>query len=271
LFQAGIVSAQALDQARTEHQVGEGNLEAARQVLARVEAGPRREDIAAAGAGLTAARARWIGASHRLEYAKVRAPIAGRVLKKFRNAGDFVSPDTPHLEGYETVAVGSPVVSLADLGRQQVSVDVNQTDIARIALHQRVEVSSQAYPEDVWVGSVTQISPRADKNKNTIEVKVTLEAAARVLPYDMSVKLDFLGQAPASGSSAVRIPAAALVEKEGRHVVFVVADSRASERPVEVGARQDEMVALTKGLVEGDRVIVSGLDQLKDGSPIRLK
>jgi len=61
------------------------------------------------------------------------------------------------------------------------------------------------------------------------------------------------------------------VEKEGRHVVFVVADSRASERPVEVGARQDEMVALTKGLVEGDRVIVSGLDQLKDGSPIRLK
>jgi RND family efflux transporter MFP subunit len=271
LFEAGLISAQAFDQAKTEYLVGESNLDSMRQSLALVEAGPRKEEIDSAKAALAAAHARWVGARNRLDYAKVQAPSPGRVLRKFRNAGDFVSPDVPYLEGYETVAVGSPVVSLADLGRQEVSADVNETDIARVSLHQPVQIAPNAYPGELLPGSVTQISPRADKNKNTIEVKVTLEKAARVLPYDMSVKLSFLGQPSAHQPRGTRIPSSALVERDGKRFVFVVSDSRASQRVVEVGAREDEMVAVTEGLADGDRVIVSKLDALKEGTPIRLQ
>ncbi len=272
LFDAGIISAQTFDQAKTEYLVGEGNLDAARQSLALVVAGPRAEELEAAKAALAAAHARWTSANNRLGYARVLAPIAGRVLRKFRNVGDYVSPDVPHLEGSETVAVGSPVVSLADLGPQEVSVDVNETDIPKVSLHQAVQVSQNAYPEEMLPGSVTQISPRADRNKNTVEVKVTLEDPSKQLPYDASVKLSFIGRPTTPAlPQGFRIPSQAAVERDGRRVVFVAAGSRAALRVVETGAGENGMVEVVKGLTEGDRVIVSSPASLKEGTPIRVK
>lgn len=273
LFDAGVISARDFDQADTDYRVQEKNVDVARQSAALVEAGPRQEAIQAATAAVEAARARWLGAGHRLEYATVRAPVAGRVLKKFRNAGDFVSPEVPYLEGAETVAVGSPIVSLGDVDHQEVSADVNETDIVLVSLHQPVLIAPNAYPDEVLHGSVTEVSPRADKNKNTIEVKVSVEEAARVLPYDMSVKLTFLAQArpQASGPAAIRIPATAVMERGGQRYVFVALDSRAVARAVEVGARDRDLVVVARGLEDGERVITSHLDVLKDGSRITAK
>jgi RND family efflux transporter MFP subunit len=164
------------------------------------------------------------------------------------------------------------VVSLADLGPQEVAADVNETDVARLSLQQPVEVAPNAYPEEILHGFVTQIAPRADKNKNTLEVKVTLEKAGRVLPYDMSVKLSFLGRKPKSDRTpGLRIPVSALRERDGRKLVFVVSHSRASLRVVETGAREAETVAVTKGLAEGDRVIAPALDTLEEGARVRVK
>lgn len=194
LFDAGALSARDLDHAATASQVEEKNLESARQVLARLEAGPRTEEIEAAKAARAATRARLISANNRLGYARVVAPTAGRVLRKFRNAGDFVSPDIPYIEGSATIAAGSPIVLLGDVDHQEVSVDINETDIARVSLHQAVEISPNAYPAEVAHGLVTRVSPRADRNKNTIEVTVSLQKPAKVLPYDTSVKLRFASQ-----------------------------------------------------------------------------
>lgn len=272
LFEAGFLSAQALDQAETEHLVGAKNLEAARQALLRVEAGPREEEIVMAGAALAAARARWVSATNRLGYATIKAPVSGRVLRKFSDVGDFVSPGVPYLEGYDTLAAGSPVVSLADLGKQEISADINETDIGKVRLRQPVDVSPNAFPDEVFHGFVTQISPRADKNKNTIEVKATIERSARVLPYDMSVKVAYLEEPSATPRPrGVRIPSTAVVERGGKQFVFVVSDSRAVQRAVELGVRDQDMVLVQSGLVDGDRVIASRLDDVTDGKRIALK
>jgi len=272
LFDSGVVSPQAFDQSQTESQISARNLDAAHQALAAVEAGPRSEEIGAARAALAAAQARWQSASHRLGYTRVVAPVAGRVLRKFRNVGDFVSPDAAHIEAYETVAIGSPVVSLAEVGQQEISADINETDIAKITIHQSVEMAPNAYPGEVFQGSVTRVSPRADRNKNTVEVRVTIEKAARVLPYDMSVKLSFLAQPEARGArDGTSIPAGAVVEKGGKRWVFVAVNSRAALRAVEVGRREGERVRVIGGLADGDRVIVSGLAALADGSAITIK
>jgi len=272
LFDAGIVSAQTLDQAQTEARISAKNLDATRQTLAALEAGPRLEEIRGAKAALAAARARWQTASNRLSYARVMAPVAGRVLRKFRNVGDFVSPDVAHIEAYETVAVGSPIVSLAERGRQEASADVNETDIAKITLAQAVEITPNAYPGEVFSGLVTRVSPRADRNKNTVEVKVTIEKAGRVLPYDTSVKLTFLAQPDVRGArDGLWIPAAAVSEQDGARWVFVAVDARASRRSVELGRRDGGMVRVTRGLSDGDRVIVFGLQALADGSAITIK
>jgi HlyD family secretion protein len=271
LFEQGILSAQALDLARTAFLVDDKNLESVRQAVALVQAGPRGEEIRTARAAFRAADARWRTAGNRLTDALVRAPIAGRVLRKFRNVGDFVSPDVPYLEGYETIAVGSPVVALTDLGPQEVSADINETDIGRVALRQPVEVVPNAYPQLVLHGTVTQVSPRADRNKNTIEVKVTIEKATTVLRYDASVKLAFVNPASPVNSTGVTVPANAIVERAGKRFVFVVSAGRASQREIEGRAGGGDLIAVTNGLSDGEQVAVSQLDRLKDGSRVSPK
>lgn len=271
LFEQGILSAQALDVAKTEFLVNERTAESARQAAAIVKAGPRSEEIRTASAALRAAEARWRRAANRLADARVTAPIAGRVLRKFRNVGDFVSPDVPFLEGYETIAVGSPVVALADLGPQEVSADINETEIAGVRVGQPVEVSPNAYPQLVLHGRVSQVSPRADRNKNTIEVKATLAETKTILPYDASVKLTVVDGSTRPATSSLTVPASAVVEQAGKQVVFVASEGRVAVREIEVRSRQDGIVTVVSGLSEGERVVVSVPGGLKDGSRVSVK
>ncbi len=268
LFDEGILSAQALDLAATEFRIADRNLDSVRQASTLLEVGPREEEVRKARAAARAADARWRTAGNRMTDARVRSPMAGRVLRKFRNVGDFVSPDVAFLEGYETVAIGSPVVALTDLGPQEVSADLNEVDIGRIALGQQVEVGPNAYPQLILRGAVSQVSPRADRNKNTIEVKVTLEKTTTVLPYDASVKLTFVDPAGRVTSTAVSVPTSALVERAGKRFVFVVAGGRVSLREVEIGTGEGEFAIVTSGLSDGEQVAVSHPDRLKDGSRV---
>lgn len=271
LFDQGILSAQALDVAQTDFLLNETTAESVRQAAALVRAGPRSEEVRTARAAFRAADARWRTAGNRLADARVTAPIAGRVLRKFRNVGDFVSPDVPYLEGYETIAIGSPVVALTDLGPQEVSADINETEIAGVRVGQPVEVSPNAYPQLALHGVVSQVSPRADRNKNTIAVKVRLEPTKTVLPYDASVKLTFVDPSSVALPAGVNVPSSAVLERAGKRFVFVVSGGRATAR--EVGARpaRDGIVTVTSGLSDGERVAVSELQRLKDGTRVSVK
>lgn len=268
LFREGVLSEQLFDQARTEDLINEKNADATRQSLALIEAGARKEEIQMAEAALAATRARLEAAKNRLGYAEVRAPISGRVLKKLRETGDYVSPDVPFVQGYDTVAVGSPVVSVAARERQEVSADINETDLSKVSLHQPVEITPNAYPSETFHGSVTQISPHADKNKNTIEVKATFEQSAKTLPYDMSVKLRFLRSASRPARRAPPLPSGAVLRKDGKHFVFLVVDSRAVLRQVETAPEQDGRLSLVSGVAEGDQVITSQIAAIKQGSKV---
>jgi HlyD family secretion protein len=175
------------------------------------------------------------------------------------------------MEGNETVSVGSPVVALTDLGPQQCTADINETDIGRIALNQRVEITPNAFPDQRYTGRVIQISPRADRNKNTLEVKTVVEAGDRVLPYDLSVKISFQAQSRKSEPAReMKIPISALTERDGKRIVYVAIGSHASSRTVEIGDVRDGMVVITRGLSPGDRVIVSNPGALSEGQRLKL-
>ncbi len=140
----------------------------------------------------TAARARLARAGELLERTKVRAPIAGRVLRKFLDVGSVVSFGLPYAEGYSTLAPGSPIVSIGQLDELEATADVNQADLARVTVGGPVEVRADAFPDRTWSARVLRLSPRADRNKNTVEVTVRFdEPAPTELAQDMSVKLSF--------------------------------------------------------------------------------
>lgn len=272
LFTEGLITAQALDQVETAARAGSRTMEAARQGLRLVEAGPRIEEIDTARAAVQAARARLTTSVNRLEYGRVVSPVAGRVLRKFRNVGDFVSPDVAFIEGYETVAVGSPIVSLAAAGQQEAAADINETDVAKIAVGRPVELVPNAYPDELLRGTVSQIAPRADRNKNTVEVKVAIDRTARTLPYDLGVKVTFLDDTKAvNARSPVTVPTQAIRQDASGPHVYVVVHGSAKRRPVTLGSQSGANVAVVAGLAGGDQVILEPKDGVTDGTPVRLR
>ena len=243
LADEGVLAVQAFEQADTESRVSRRTAAAARARLAR--------------------------ASELLDRAKVRAPIAGRVLRKYLDVGSVVSFGLPYAEGYSTLAAGSPIVSIGQLEALEATADVNQTDLGRVTVGGPVEIRVDAFPGRSWRAHVLRFSPRADRNKNTVEVTVRFdEPAPTELAQDMSVKLSFLAEEAPLAAAERTVPASAVLARAGGHAVFVVEGGRARLRPVVVGGPKGEQVPVKDGLVGGEVVVVSQLESLKDGTAV---
>lgn len=165
-----------------------------------------------------AARARVARASEVLERTRVRAPITGRVLRKYLDVGAVVSFGLPYAEGYTTLAAGSPIVSIGQLDALEATADVNQTDLPRVAVGGPVEVRADAFPDRTWHARVLRLSPRADRNKHTVEVTVRFaEPAPGELGQDMSVKLTFLAaQADGPQHQPAAVPTGPVAKGDSR-------------------------------------------------------
>lgn len=268
---AGAVTAQAREAAESESFVAAKNLEAAQQDLAMLEAGPRAELVAAARANVDAARARLARATDLLGRTEVRAPLSGRVLRKYFDVGAVVSYGLPFTDGYNTLGPGSPIVAIGQLDGLEAFADVNQTDLGSLSLGEKVEVSTEAFPGKTYPARLTRFSPRADRNKNTIEVTVQFDDPVPTeLAHDMSVKLSFLGNGqPAQAARGRQIPESAIVELAGTKAVFVVENGHARLRRIDAGPLlPSRMVPIKDGLTAGDVVVVTNPESLQDGMEV---
>jgi HlyD family secretion protein len=238
LAEAGALAPQAREAAESDSQVASKNLEAAEQSLALLRAGARPETIAAGRASVDAARARLAHISASLIRTDIRAPMGGRVLRKFVDVGAVVSFGLPFTEGYTTLGPGTPIVSIGQLDDLEAVADINQADLGRVSVGDRVEVSADAFPGKSYQAHVLRFAPRADRNKNTIEVTVRFDSPAPTeLAHDLSVKLSFLGMVQATHVRELQLPATAIVQHGGTSSVFVVENDRVQLRQVEVGPR----------------------------------
>ena len=242
------------------------------QTDARAKVAAARVQSAAADVENSTARLR--SAEVELEKTFIRAPFAGAVIRKEAEVGEMVSP-IPSSGGLTRGAI----VTMVNFATLEVEVDVNEGYVARTHDGMRAEITLDAYPNDRYAGRVRQIVPTADRQKATVLVKVTFDSLdARVLP-EMGAKVTFLadqpeqasGGAAAQASSAVAIPKDAVVEREGRAVVFVVEEGRAVARGVAARPYGADRVTVTAGLVEGEQVVIRPPADLGDRSRVKVK
>lgn len=247
LVETGSVSRSAYDLAETR--------------LHRAEAA-----AASADASLKAAEAGVRGAETALDYTLIKAPFDAVVLTKNADIGDIVTP-----LGAAANAKAA-VVTIADLGSLLVEVDVSESNIGRVKPAQPCEISLDAIPETRFPGEVHAIVPTVDRSKASVMVKVRfLKPGERLLP-DMSAKVAFLSRPVAEGEEKARLAVlrTAVLEKEGKRIVFMVRGDRAKQAVIETGADIGDMVEITGGLQAGDRVILKPPGRLRDGSRIRV-
>ena len=202
-----------------------------------------------------------------LDETTVRAPFAGVVTVKAAQVGEIVSPLSAG-GGYTRTGIGT----IVDMDSLEIEVDVNENFINRVQPGQKTTATLNAYPEWKIPARVIAVIPTADRSKATIKVRVEiLEKDARILP-EMGVRVAFLGEEPAQGEKleGVLIDAAAIKNDGGAKVVYLIRGDSVERRAVTTGIKRGERVQVTAGLSPGDRVALGPLEQLSDGSTIRI-
>jgi RND family efflux transporter MFP subunit len=158
------------------------------------------------------------------------------------------------------------ICTLVDMSSLEIEVDVNESYINRVEPGQRVEATLDSYADWHIPSKVIAIIPAADRQKATVKVRVGFEKLdPRILP-DMGVKVAFQGAdgAPSAGPN-VSIPKAAIRQRDGRDIVWVVKNDRVERRAVTVGVKRTDEVTIAAGLSGGERVVIEGPDNLADG------
>lgn len=246
---AQLVSQQDIEAAESRAAQAEARLQAA---AAQVEA---------AEAGLRFARAS-------LENTLVRAPFTGTVLRKEAEVGEVVAPSVGG-----SLTRGA-VVTMADLSTLEVEVDVNEAYIARVDHGQSARITLDAYPDTSFRGEVRQVVPTADRQRATVQVKVSiLDRDPRILP-EMGARVDFLEpdttvQPDARVAERIRLPAAAVREENGQTVVWLVRDGRLEPRPVQAGPVSGGFREIRSGLAGGEMLLVDGVETPRSGMRVR--
>ena len=187
-----------------------------------------------------------------LGYTKVTAPFAGVIARKHADVGDLATP-------------GKPLLELEDSSALRLEADVPEAVVGRLTLGDKLPVRISALEQKLQ-GVISEIAPAADPNSRTFLVKLDL-------PNTPGLRAGQFGRVamPVGETSALRVPASAVVQRGQMEIVFVVAGSKAQLRLVKTGKRIGDEVELVAGVEAGEKIVIEGTAGLVDGQPVQSK
>ncbi|HZS05298.1 MAG TPA: efflux RND transporter periplasmic adaptor subunit [Blastocatellia bacterium] len=266
LVAQGVLSRQSLDDAQAKYGAQAARVASLEKSYTLVRTGPRREEIDAMRAQVRQAEGTLAFARTQLENTIIRAPVSGTILERNVEKGEFVTTGFVGDRGAKGY-----VVSLADLNDLQVELDINQNDFARLAAHQPAVVTTDAYPDRKYQGAIEEISPQANRQKATVQVKVKIFNPDDYLRPEMNASVAFHSpdkpDQKAEAKALITIPTLAV--RDG--AVFVVVEGKAVRRSVQVSGTTPQGVRVAGGLVGGEDLIVNPPPDLKDGQKVRFR
>jgi len=250
---------------RQKELLGQGIVSRAEYDAAQARYLRAKAAVSGAGAGVRSAEAALQGLKVAFDYSLIRAPFDAVVLTKNADIGDIITP-----LGAAANAKAA-VVTIADLGSLQVEVDVSEANLGMVKEGQPCEITLDALPDRRFRGVVHTIVPTADRSKASVMVKVRFaDKDNRILP-EMSAKVAFLEREPAADERTARtaVNGAAIMQVDGRDVVYLVKGERVVRTPVQRLQKLGDNVELA-GVKPGDKLVIKPLDRLRDGMKIQL-
>lgn len=189
-----------------------------------------------------------------LEDCTITAPISGIIAKKFIDQGEMIVATS--------MTKNAPIVTIVNMDTVKVLGGIVERDIGRVKIGQPADVKVDAYPGKVFTGEVTKVSPIVDPQSRSVEVEIMVENKGHKLKPGMFARVDLI---TSEHKSVLAIPRDCLLGEEGNRYVFVVEDGKVSQKKVELGINQENLIGIVRGLEVGQKVVVSGQHILKDG------
>jgi RND family efflux transporter MFP subunit len=145
-------------------------------------------------------------------------------------------------------------VQIADVSRMFVDVQVDETDIAFIQTGQKVDVTLDAYPSEIFEGTVTRIDPQAvvEQNVTVVYVRVEIENPDARLKPGMNATCEFVVDRK---EDVLMVPSEAVKEQDGKYYVQVMEGGKPVRRDVEIGLEGNDTTEIVSGLQEGVEVV----------------
>jgi RND family efflux transporter MFP subunit len=238
-----------LDQDRIQQEVAEANLNLA------------RANVNTAEADLETARLN-------LEWTTVRAPWGGRISRRNVDPGNLVTADLTPLT---TVVTESPVYAYFDVDERtfldlQRAAKPSPGSSTTAGLQFPVLIQLANEKEFSRGGTINFVDNRVNGNTGTIRMRGVLENPGRFLKPGLFVRI----RVPVSGTyPAVLLPDEALLSDQGLKFVYTVNDKGVARyQPVVPGQAVKGLRVIKKGLAAGERVILKGVQRVKDGTPV---
>ena len=256
------ISAIELEEATFRQKAQESRVAALTEMYQMLSRGPRKEQIDAQRGLVKQSGGILQLAKVDLANTIIKAPVAGTILERNVEVGEYVTTGFVGDRGAKGY-----VVSLADLSDLRVELDVSQDDFAKVARDQKCQVTTDAYPDRKYDGQVDLIAPEANRQKATVQVRVKILKPDELLRPDMNASVAFIaaGQPDVPAATAIIIPMSAVRDK----AVFVVQRDKIVRRTVELGSPSADGIAVKTGLAAGEEIVLNPPPTLAEGSAIR--
>ena len=187
-----------------------------------------------------------------LNYTVIIAPFDGVITRKLADVGDLAAP-------------GKALLQIEDPDTLRLEADVPEALVGNVKLGDKLAVRIAALASEIE-GTVAEMSPTDDPNSRTFLVKLDLSGAT-------GLRSGQFGRVsvPVGEARAIRVPAAALIQRGQMELVFVVVGNHALMRLVKTGSRIGDEIELVSGLDSGEQVVTDGAASLTDGQPVTIK
>lgn len=270
LFQQGFVSQQAVDQATADLQSAQAGVQAAdaqigvaqaavdqaqaqlRAVQAQQRAAVsqiRTQQAQAASLAAALQNARLAQAS-----ATIKAPFSGVVVSRSLDPGAYISPGS-----------GVPIMTIAELDDIAVIVNMSEASMGTVRRGSTANVTVDAYPGRVFKGTVGRMAGGVDPDTRTVQVEVDLDNRDHALRPGMYARVQLSGPP----RQAYTVPLSALVIIGGQQFVWVIDQGQVSRRAVTIGTTYQSVVEITGGVSPQETIVLRGVEQLREGGPVR--
>ncbi|HWN08187.1 MAG TPA: efflux RND transporter periplasmic adaptor subunit [Pyrinomonadaceae bacterium] len=248
LIESGDVSKSLYDQQKAQRdqlrQVYESAVSLARQNFAAVATA--RANVANAESQLGLAR-------RSLSYSLVFSPIDGFVTDRTADLGEYVSPTTK-------------VATVVRINPLRVRIDIPEQAIPSVAVGQSVSVTTSAWPDKNFSGRVARISPNVTPSSRTLTIEAEIENKSGALKPGQFATVRIL---QSRAEPAVLVPSRAVRTESGVSRVFVIKDGRASERVVQIGQSEGDLIEIKGGVAADEIVATSNVELLSDGMAVK--
>lgn len=238
LIENGDISRSIYDQAMTQHNLAKARYQAAldsvNQQLAIVE--QQRSALSLAKKAVTDT--------------VVRSPISGAVKEKLSNRGSYL-------------AVGGKIVTLVKINPLRLRADIPESSSATVSKGQTMTLTVEALAGRTFSGRVVRISPSLNEQTRALTVEAEVSNSGNLLRPGMFAKSQLI---TAKNSSAILIPAKAVLSAAGLSKVFVIENGKAVERIVKTGVTDGDLIEIVEGVKDGEVVAASNLDKLQTGT-----